>query len=83
MTRRSPDEQQLNLFIPRAWHEWLRQRAFDERVPIAELVRQALAATYPELPPREDEGKKGAVVYPQGGSPATVCCDRQGETPQD
>jgi hypothetical protein len=76
-----PEEKKVLLRVPDAWHEWLRRRAFEERLPVAELVRRALAATYPDLPPREEpeEGKKaGEVTYHPNLRTASALCDRQG-----
>jgi hypothetical protein len=30
--------------VPEGWHETLRQRAFEERRPVAELIREAMKA---------------------------------------
>jgi hypothetical protein len=53
-------EKPLHIFIPEDWHEWLRDRAHEERVSIAELVRRALSGQYNLKPP--DEGAKGGEL---------------------
>jgi hypothetical protein len=70
-------ERQLNFAIPEEWHEWLRERAFHERVPIADLVRRALKTTYAELPdPKPDEGSKAGEYAPLNLRTAGSLCDR-------
>jgi hypothetical protein len=77
-----PEDKKLLLRVPEEWHEYLRRRAFEERTPIAELVRRALAAAYPDLPPRpdgEDEGRKGGEVgYRINPHTASALCDDEG-----
>lgn len=47
------DEQAMTVRVPRQWHEVLRRRAFDERRPISELVREALREHF-GLPPEKE-----------------------------
>lgn len=73
------DDQALSLRIPKEWHEDLRTRAFHERRPIAELIREALKQTFGYTEPEEgveEEGRKGGVVYRQGGIPAALIADQ-------
>lgn len=79
MRRKTEDSKALHVFLSEDWHEWLRRRAFEERSSIAELVRKALAAQYPDLPKRdgpEGEGRKGG--YAINPHAASYCADRQG-----
>ena len=70
-------EKPLHIFIPEEWHEWLRDRAHEERVSIAELVRRALSGQYDlrQPPPEDETQRKGGVRYPTGGLPAMRTCD--------
>lgn len=52
MPEAKKEDKALNMLIPLDWHEWLRDEAYRQRVPIAELVRIALERTYPSLPKR-------------------------------
>lgn len=72
------DRQALNLYIPREWHEALRERAFKERRHISDLVREALAKTFGYTEPEQpEEGSKGGVRYPLGGMAASALADHQ------
>lgn len=68
-----PEPKTVILRVPEDWHDFLRDKAHEERTHIAELVRKALEATYGLKPP--DEGKKGGTVYPMGGTPAPRFAD--------
>lgn len=55
------DYKALTLRLPEEWHEALRKRAFDERRPIAVLIREAIAQAFGFESP--DEGRKGGACF--------------------
>ena len=73
----SPREKKaVHIFVPEAWHEWLREEAHQRRISIAELIREALEHTFDKLPkPDDEEDRKGGAVYPAGGMPAMCLRD--------
>ena len=48
-------EKALNMLIPEDWHDWLRDEAHKRRTSIAEMVRSAIAAKYPEVQAPEEK----------------------------
>lgn len=72
------DDHALIVRIPLDWHEDLRTRSFKERRPVSELIREALMDHFGYVKPEKDEeGRKGGLLYPFGGTPGTVFADAQ------
>jgi hypothetical protein len=68
------DERRLNIRIDPEIHRRLRMDAAQQDKSIQQVVEELLRAKYGPSPP-PDEGRKGGVTYPRGGSPAMICHD--------
>jgi hypothetical protein len=75
MQKRPASPKDIRLTVTVSEEVWLRLRelAFKQRRSLNDLLNEWIACHLAD--PQPDEGRKGGVTYPLGGSPAMICHD--------
>ena len=77
MNKPTRPDVRINVPLIAELHAALRVRAFNEGVTLAELVERLLCEANGIAVPNRDQGRKGGIVYPSGGTRALVLADGQ------